>query len=153
MVLVLLWLSWFWIRVFWILKERPDCKSICGAVQIFQKRKIGNYDYAEMRDIRFLLPPLDWYRKEGTAWKKGIECLGGKNSNAYNDKCLRQKLYSDLHRQKRKTGISPGFSSPSFPLLPAIFQIIPHVCRFWTTLNIPPCNGKSITNLGLCGTL
>lgn len=39
--------------------------------------------------------------------KKGVECLGGKNSNAYNDKSLRQKLYSDLHRQlKREFGVS-----------------------------------------------
>ncbi len=39
--------------------------------------------------------------------KKGVECLGGKDSNAYNDKSLRQKLYSDLHRQlKREFGVS-----------------------------------------------
>lgn len=34
--------------------------------------------------------------------KKGIECLGGKESNAYNDRSLRSKLYSDLHRQLRR---------------------------------------------------
>lgn len=39
--------------------------------------------------------------------KKGVECLGGKESNAYNDKSLRQKLYSDLHKQlKREFGVS-----------------------------------------------
>lgn len=39
--------------------------------------------------------------------KKGVECLGGKDSNAYNDKSLRQKLYSDLHKQlKREFGVS-----------------------------------------------
>lgn len=39
--------------------------------------------------------------------KKGVECLGGKDSNAYNDKSLRQKLYSDLHRQlRREFGVS-----------------------------------------------
>lgn len=39
--------------------------------------------------------------------KKGIECLGGKESNAYNDKSLRGRLYSDLHRQlRREFGIS-----------------------------------------------
>lgn len=34
--------------------------------------------------------------------KKGVECLGGKKSNAYNDKSLRGRLYSDLHRQLRR---------------------------------------------------
>lgn len=39
--------------------------------------------------------------------KKGVECLGGKESNAYNDKSLRGRLYSDLHRQlRREFGVS-----------------------------------------------
>ena len=41
------------------------------------------------------------------AKKKGMECLGGKESNAYNDKSLRGRLYQDLHRQlRREFGIS-----------------------------------------------
>lgn len=39
--------------------------------------------------------------------KKGIEVLGGKDSNAYNDKSLRTKVYSDIHRQlKREFGVT-----------------------------------------------
>lgn len=39
--------------------------------------------------------------------RKGVECLGGKESNAYNDKSLRGRLYSDLHRQlRRQFGVS-----------------------------------------------
>lgn len=39
--------------------------------------------------------------------KKGVECLGGKESNAYNNKSLRGRLYSDLHRQlRREFGVS-----------------------------------------------
>lgn len=34
--------------------------------------------------------------------KKGVECLGGKESNAYKDRSLRGRLYSDLHRQLRR---------------------------------------------------
>ena len=34
--------------------------------------------------------------------KKGVECLGGKESNAYKDRSLRGKLYSDLHMQLRR---------------------------------------------------
>ena len=39
--------------------------------------------------------------------KNGVECLGGKESNAYNNKSLRGRLYSDLHRQlRREFGVS-----------------------------------------------
>ena len=39
--------------------------------------------------------------------KKGVECLGGKESNAYNDKSFRGRLYSDLHKQlRREFGVS-----------------------------------------------
>lgn len=34
--------------------------------------------------------------------KKGVECLGGMASNAYGDKSLRGRLYSDLHKQLRR---------------------------------------------------
>lgn len=39
--------------------------------------------------------------------KKGVQCLGGKDSNAYKDRSLRGKLYSDLYQQLyRQFGIS-----------------------------------------------
>lgn len=39
--------------------------------------------------------------------KKGVECLGGKDSNAYNDRSVRGRLYSDLHNQlRRQFGVS-----------------------------------------------
>lgn len=39
--------------------------------------------------------------------RKGAQCLGGKASNAYNDRSLRGKLYSDMYRQLyRQFGIS-----------------------------------------------
>lgn len=39
--------------------------------------------------------------------KRGVEILGGKDSNAYNDRSLRGRLYSDLHRElKRQFGVS-----------------------------------------------
>lgn len=38
--------------------------------------------------------------------KKGVKCLGGKASNAYQDKSLRQRVYSDIYSQlKREFGI------------------------------------------------
>ena len=39
--------------------------------------------------------------------RKGVECLGGKDSTAYKDRSLRQSLYSDLHKQlRREFGVS-----------------------------------------------
>lgn len=38
--------------------------------------------------------------------KKGVGCLGGKDSNAYQDKSLRGKVYADIYSQlKRKFGV------------------------------------------------
>jgi prophage antirepressor-like protein len=34
--------------------------------------------------------------------KKGVECLGGKESAAYQDKSLRGKIYSDIHSQVKR---------------------------------------------------
>ena len=39
--------------------------------------------------------------------KKGVQCLGGKESNSYKDKSLRGKIYHDIYRElKRQFGIS-----------------------------------------------
>lgn len=39
--------------------------------------------------------------------RKGVNCLGGKNSNAYKDRPLRTKLYCDIHRElKRQFGVT-----------------------------------------------
>lgn len=39
--------------------------------------------------------------------RKGVKCLGGKDSQAYADKSLRSKVYQDIHRQlKREFGVT-----------------------------------------------
>lgn len=39
--------------------------------------------------------------------KRGVDALGGKNSNAYKDSSLRGKVYQDIHRElKRQFGVS-----------------------------------------------
>lgn len=46
-------------------------------------------------------------RITSAAKKKGVECLGGKNSEAYQDKSLRGKVYNDIYRElKRQFGVS-----------------------------------------------
>lgn len=34
--------------------------------------------------------------------KRGVNCLGGKDSNAYNDKSLRSKVYRDIHNEIKR---------------------------------------------------
>lgn len=54
---------------------------------------------AEVENIKSDLPilPLEAYEIEKTVRRKGTEVLGGKKSQAYNDRGLRQKLYNDLY--------------------------------------------------------
>lgn len=53
----------------------------------------------ELEDFKQDLPILGLEEGQITAEirKKGVSCLGGKNSNAYHDRSLRTKLYSNLH--------------------------------------------------------
>ncbi len=45
-------------------------------------------------------------RITSTVRKKGVNCLGGKNSEAYKDKSLRGRVYSDIYSQlKREFGV------------------------------------------------
>lgn len=54
---------------------------------------------AEVENIKSDLPilPLEAYEIEKTVRRKGTEVLGGKKSQAYNNRGLRQKLYNDLY--------------------------------------------------------
>lgn len=77
-----------------------------GNVEINQKvdnlgKKIEQLEY----DLPILGIEID---KITTAVKKkGVQCLGGKNSNAYQDKSLRGKVYNDIYRElKRQFGVS-----------------------------------------------
>lgn len=50
---------------------------------------------------------LDCDRISKAVHIKGLECLGGKDSLAYQDRSLRAKVYSDLHREiKRQFGVT-----------------------------------------------
>lgn len=58
----------------------------------------------DLEDFKNDLPILgiEESRITNAVKKKGVECLGGKESPAYNDKSLRSRLYADLHRQLRR---------------------------------------------------
>lgn len=77
-----------------------------GNVELNQKvddldRKIDRLEL----DLPILGIEID--RITSAAKKKGVECLGGKNSEAYQDKSLRGKVYNDIYRElKRQFGVS-----------------------------------------------
>ena len=77
-----------------------------GNVELNQKvddldRKIDRLEL----DLPILGIEID--RINSAAKKKGVECLGGKNSEAYQDKSLRGKVYNDIYRElKRQFGVS-----------------------------------------------
>jgi len=63
----------------------------------------------DMQEFKMDLPLLgvDMDKITRAVKKKGVHCLGGKESNAYKDRCIRQKLYSDIHCEiRRQFGVS-----------------------------------------------
>ena len=63
----------------------------------------------ELQDFKQDLPILgiEIDRITAAAKKKGVHCLGGKDSSAYHDKSLRTKVYSDIYRElKRQFGVT-----------------------------------------------
>lgn len=63
----------------------------------------------DLEDFKMDLPILGIEIDKITAavHKRGVNALGGKESNAYNDRSLRGKVYSDIHRElKRQFGVT-----------------------------------------------
>lgn len=83
-------------------KEMPQ--TVQGQIQLLAQ---GNVELnkrvddiqAEVENIKSDLPilPLEAYEIEKAVRRKGVATLGGKKAPAYNDRCLRQKLYNDLY--------------------------------------------------------
>lgn len=63
----------------------------------------------DLKDFKMDLPILgiEIDKITDAVKKKGVECLGGKECNAYKDKSLRGKVYHDIYRElKRQFGVS-----------------------------------------------
>lgn len=76
-----------------------------GYVELEQKVDGINKD---LQDFKQDLPLLavECERITRAVRVKGMEVLGGKDSNAYHDKSLRSKVYSDIHNEvKRQFGV------------------------------------------------
>lgn len=58
----------------------------------------------DLQDFKETLPllPLDADDVKAEVNKRVIDCLGGKNSNAYHDSSIRGKVYSDIYRELKR---------------------------------------------------
>ena len=86
----------------------PEQIQLLAQGNIEIKKEIDNVK-ADLENFKNDMPILGVEESKITnaVKKKGVQCLGGKQSNAYQNASLRQKLYSDLHRQlKREFGVS-----------------------------------------------
>ena len=64
---------------------------------------------AEVEELKETMPLLavDCDRITNAVKSKGIETLGGKDSNSYKDRSLRGRVYADIHREvKRQFGVT-----------------------------------------------
>lgn len=77
-----------------------------ATIEVSEKLETVNKDLQEFKETLPLLG-LDCDRITSAVKARGTHFLGGHDSNAYSDKSLRQRVYSDIHREvKRQFGVS-----------------------------------------------
>lgn len=77
-----------------------------GYVELHEEVKTIKKDLEDFKNDMPILG-IEETKISNAVKKKGVECLGGKESNAYNDRSVRGRLYSDLHNQlRREFGVS-----------------------------------------------
>lgn len=88
----------------------PEVKAIFAVdkriTQVDSKVEAVNRD---LQDFKMDLPILgiESDRITSAVHKRGVDALGGKNSNSYKDASIRSKVYQDIHRElKRQFGVS-----------------------------------------------
>ena len=69
--------------------------------QVDSKIDAINQDLQEFKETLPLLP-ADADDVKAEVNKRVIDCLGGKNSNAYHDSSIRGKVYSDIYRELKR---------------------------------------------------
>lgn len=86
----------------------PEQIQLLAMGNVELNQKVNNLD-KKIEDLEYSLPILgiEIDRITTAVKKKGVECLGGKNSEAYTDRSLRGKVYNDIYRElKRQFGVS-----------------------------------------------
>lgn len=88
----------------------PELKAIIAHDVKLQsiEKKVNSVD-EELQEFKMDMPFLavECDKVTSAVKSRGVKCLGGKDSNAYHDKSLRGKVYSDIHRElKRQFGVT-----------------------------------------------
>lgn len=86
----------------------PEQIQLLAMGNVELNQKVDNLD-KKIEHLEYDLPILgiEIDRITAAAKKKGVECLGGKNSEAYADRSLRGKVYNDIYRElKRQFGVT-----------------------------------------------
>lgn len=88
-------------------KQKSAIELIQDAVlEVNEKIETVNEDLQKFKEDLPILG-VEESRITSEVRKKGVHCLGGKESNAYHDKSLRSKVYSDIYGElKRQFGVS-----------------------------------------------
>ena len=81
--------------------------------------------------------------------KKGVECLGGKDSNAYNDKSIHNKVFRDIYRElKHQFGISGTYKQLKRSQCDTAVRIIEgYVLPIFLQEQVCDCNAQ--VNMGI----
>ena len=86
----------------------PEQIQLLAMGNVELNQKVDNLD-KKIEQLEYDLPILgiEIDRITAAAKKKGVDCLGGKNSEAYADRSLRGKVYNDIYRElKRQFGVT-----------------------------------------------
>lgn len=86
----------------------PEQIQLLAMGNVELNQKVDNLD-KKIEHLEYDLPILgiEIDRITAAAKKKGVECLCGKNSEAYADRSLRGKVYNDIYRElKRQFGVT-----------------------------------------------
>lgn len=86
----------------------PEQIQLLAMGNVELNQKVNDLD-KKIGDLEYSLPILgiEIDRITAAAKKKGVECLGGKNSEAYADRSLRGKVYNDIYKElKRQFGVT-----------------------------------------------
>ena len=99
----------------------------------------------ELDDFKLDMPLLavECDRITTAVHKRGVDALGGKNSNAYRDTSMRSKVYQDIHRElKRQFGVSTYKAIKRNQCDQAVAIIDEYELPFVLTEEIRDCNAQ-----------
>ena len=112
---------------------------------LFEVNEIVDTVMQELNDFKLDMPLLavECDRITTAVHKRGVDALGGKQSNAYRDTSMRSKVYQDIHRElKRQFGVSTYKALKRNQCDQAVAIIDEYELPFVLTEEIRDCNAQ-----------